>query len=387
MGKTLGDRAYFHELEFPIPAEIPHDEDSPAHLLIRPEDVVISTEPPPEDLTVLGKGTVTVEGFATAAARRARVKLSKFAHVHPSSTTPGEPDTLVLDAQIPTHIEIPESEVWVALRRWHFLNPPRPSLLVCDDGRGRATLFKIAGELAKRLKAELRILGVASDAKETAGLGARVKRRLKRAGLGDHEIHVRYGNPADQILNEQAELLSRMILMAPRSAGRRWAFWRHRNKIQRKSIGKTIVSLLERTHVPVLLVDGAGTQLKRIVVLFDPSFAGARFLRMSARLAHQLDARVTVLEAADGRAAPPPAEGLARQALKRLGENHEIHSLSRGASDEATASWILELPADLVVVPVARDGPRRRNQIDSLVQELLSRTRCTVLVIPTERGE
>jgi sulfate transport system ATP-binding protein len=387
VGRTIGDRARFHELDFPIPPEIPHDDDSPAHLLIRPEDVLVSQEQPPPDQAVLGKGTVTVEGFASAAARRARVRLSKFAHVHPSSTSPVEHESLVLEALVPAHADIPASEVWVALRRWHFLNPPRPSFLVCDDGRGRGTALQLARELAQRLGAELSILGVASDAKETASLGARVKRRLRKAGLGHLELHVRYGNPADQILNEQAALLSRMILMAPRSAGPRWSLWRDRSKIHRKPLGKTILTLLERTHVPVLLVDGARTELNRMLVLFDPAFAGAMFLRQSTRLAHQLGMRLAVLEIADGRPGPSSGPGLVRETLQRLGDDFEIHSLARGPSDESTASWMLELPTDLVVMPVARDGPRRRNHVDPLVRELLSRTECPVLLVPTERGE
>jgi sulfate/thiosulfate transport system ATP-binding protein len=391
VGRAVGDRARFNELEFPIPPDVPHDDDSPAHLLIRPEDVLVYSEPPPPGLMTIGQGVVSVEGFASAAIRRARIRLSKFAQVHPSSSSPPDPENLVLDALIPAHVQLPESKVWVALRRWHFLNPPRPSILVCDDGRGRAAALQIARELSFKLKARLFILGVTGDAKDAAGLGARVKRRQKQAGLGHLELHVRYGNPADQILGEQAELLTRMILLAPRPVSRRWRFW-GRDKVERKRLGRTILALLERTDVPVLVVDGTGIDFKRLLVMFDATIAGARFLRTSGRLARRLNAEVTLLEISGGPPVGRAREDLARDLrtpaeLLEVGDAKERHALVRGGSVEETVTRLLDFPTDLVVAPLLRRGPHARNVIDPLMIELLSRVDCPVLVVPTGRGE
>src|SRR5215470_1957002 len=215
VGHVEGSQARFHDVTLPVPSEARLEEGTEAYLLIRPEDVLLGAERPESAAAVLGPGTIVQEEFA-AAQRRVRVRLDAQAESHPSSATSSDSDGLVLDALLPADATPPAERAWVGLRRWHFLDPPAPTLLVCDDGHGSRAALEMARDLARPLTARLAILAVTTDAKHTVALGALVKARQRQVGLGALELRVRYGNTVDQILNEQAELQSRMIVIPRR---------------------------------------------------------------------------------------------------------------------------------------------------------------------------
>src|SRR6202035_1765535 len=115
---------------------------------------------------VLGRGKIVEESFA-GALRRLRVSLPPVPgtrQVAPALAYGQE--GLLVDLVVPAGEEPPEGDVWLRLKGWHILKPPRPRLLVCDvEKRESPALFTLAGRLRIALGASVRVLAVRSDAK------------------------------------------------------------------------------------------------------------------------------------------------------------------------------------------------------------------------------
>ena len=160
MGRIHGQEARFAGLDFGITPQVTHEDGAHAHLLLRPEDLAVSAAPPTSDRPSLGAGTVVNQSFA-GALRRVRIRLAQRAEVHPASSPAPDPEGVLVEAMLPAQQPLPESELWVSMQRWHFLDPPPASLLVADDGRGPARRLEVARDLARALDARIKLLGVA----------------------------------------------------------------------------------------------------------------------------------------------------------------------------------------------------------------------------------
>jgi sulfate transport system ATP-binding protein len=379
VGQVDSGQARFAGVDFQLPVDAHHEEGAPAHLLVRPEDLAVSATAP-EGQAVLGSGKLVDQSFA-GALRRVRIQLPKPVDIHPASSPPAGPDGRAVDALLTSHEPLPSGDIWVWLRRWHFLDPPVPSLLVADDGRGPIHALKIAGDVARALGARVTVLGVAVDARHSENLGWAIKRRLGRAGITDVEMRVRYGNVATQILNEQAELLSRMVVMTPRAGRLAWLD-RLRAGVRRGvRLGKTIVSLLESSRVPVLLVTGEPRALQHMAVVLTDGAEATDLLRTAGRLARALGMFVTMIEigtepASDANPGPAPD-----------GVDLEIHSRRRVeySSLERACADVLAVESDLIVLPVHRRGPQDMNELAPLVTRILGSSDRPVLVVPAMR--
>jgi sulfate transport system ATP-binding protein len=353
IGRVEAGEARFEGLDLRVPADPGREDGSEAHLLVRPEDLNVGASAPGAAGHALGAGTIVRQSFA-GALRRVRVRLPSHAEVHQASSTPSGPDGLTLDALLPASESLPEDRVWLSLRRWHFLDPALPSLLVADEGRGSSRSLRVARDLARGLDARVTVLGVADDAGESESLGRKIGRRQRRSGLADAELRLRYGHPATQILNEQAELLSRVIVVAPRTQRFAWLD-RLVSRRRRTKVGRTLTGLLESSRVPVLIVIGDESAARRLSVA-----------RLSGLPSHEMDRVADRVAAALG-LAPLPVE-------------------VADEGPEEAAERLLEPDSQIVAAPMWWRGPREINEIPTLTSELLSVADRSVLVVPVVRN-
>ncbi len=345
MGRMRGGESRFEGLETGIVPQVPHEEGAPTYLLLRPEDLDVSSAPRVDDRPSLGPGAVVDQRFA-GALRRVRIQLASRAEVHPGSSPAPVSEGVLVEALLPSQQPLPESELWVSMRRWHFLDPPPASLLVADDGRGPARRLQIARELARALDARITLLGVASDARHSERLGRGLRRRLHAAGLGEAELRLRYGNAANQILREQDELLSQMIVF-PARARPAWLDRLPGNGAP--GLSRTMRAVLESARVPVLLAARRARPLRRAVVVMAPEENGHDARRFLERLARPLAMEVSDL-----------------------------------VTDLDSSEPLTEVEgADLVVLPIPRRGAQDTLRLRPRVARLLATTDRSILVVPS----
>jgi len=387
MGRVEAGRARFRGLGLSVVPDRPHEDGAPAHLLVRPEDLQVSADEAPDDLPELGKGTVVEESFA-GAVRRVRIRFPNRAEVHQASTSRSDSEGFTVEALLTVHERLPDGEVRVALRRWHFLDPPSASLLVADSGHGSILALMLARALAEALGAKVTVLGVAADASQAGGLGWRIQRRLTRARLASGELRVRFGSPSAQILNEQAELLSQMIVVSSSSIQLPLIDWAVPGRSLRRGPGRTVLSLIESTRVPVLVVAGRPRELRHTLVISTPLAAATDFLRESARLARPLRLAATLIEAGEERAdGAAPSRQDAEDPFVARGVEVRARESVRAPESGSVAATLLQFPSDLVVVPVIQGAPHQTNEIEPLVAALLASADRPVLVLPVERSD
>jgi len=349
-GRVHGGNARFEGLDVGLTLPVPQEEGSPAYLLLRPEDVTVSSTEPSQGQPSLGTGSVVDQRFA-GALRRVRIQLARRAEVHPGSTpTPGPDSSAQVEALLPSQQPLPKSDLWVSLQRWHFLDPPPASLLVADDGRGPAGRLEIARHLARALDARITLLGVAVDARHSERLGWSLRRRQRVAGLEEAELRVRYGNAANQILREQDELLSQMIVFPARTR----PAWLDRflgDGGPRPS--RTMITVLESARVPVLMAAGTAPRPPlRAVLVKSPEQKATDAQRFLARLARPLAMQVTDLE-----------------------------------TDLDTQEPFDSPGTDLIVVPLARRGPQGSLRIRPRIARLLASGDRSVLLVPSQESD
>jgi hypothetical protein len=286
-----------------------------------------------------------VDDRFAGALRRVRLRLSRGAEVHPGSSPAPDASGPMVEALLPSGQPLPQKDLWVSLQRWHFLDPPPASLLVADDGRGPAQRLEIARELARALDARVTLLGVAVDARHSERLGWTLRRRQLEAGLEGAELRLRFGNAANQILREQDELLSQMIVF-PARARPAWIGAFSGDGGPRMS--RTMSTVLESARVPVLIAAGAKRPLRRAVLVMAPEQKSADAARFLARLARPLAMEVTDL----------------------VTELDSQEPLAPG-------------DCDLIVVPIVRRGATGRLRIRPRVARLLASADRPLLIVPS----
>jgi sulfate/thiosulfate transport system ATP-binding protein len=378
VGRCQDHRVALGTLTLPIPPDVPHDEGDRVRVLIRPEQVRLTDEPPASDsgAAVLGRGEVVEQNFS-GATRRTRVRLPPLAGVR--QVVPPLPfgeENPVLDAVVPAHDPPTPPEPWVTLEAWHILRQPTPRMLVCDEGEGIAPALELAKVLVDALDAIPTVLGVAPDARRQDALREALTERSGAAGLEGAVIRVRRGALPEQIALEERESPYDFVLVG---AG---------DLDPKAGLLRTNVAdeLLPRVTTPLLLVRGRPRRIERILVCTAVGEPGKADIRAGGWLARRLSASVTLLHvSAPGRTMP----GLAQAHLSRgVATLRELEVKGRGAireADSAIEGILAELrsePYDLVVIgappPFAR-APMRGPSVTRLV---VKQAGCSILVVP-----
>ena len=299
VGRAEAGRAHFGDLALPIPEDAPHDDGARVQLLFRPEQVALTTDGPPADLPVLGKGEIIEQNF-TGPLRRVRLRLPRLEAARQlAPALPFGEEGMLIDAALPSEVDLNGNELWIALRGWTILNQPEPHLLVYDAGQGSTAPLQLTRLLADKLQAPATVLAVAENPERAETLRATLNERQQAAGLTEAAQQVRFGNAVEQIAAEHAESVYEMLVMSPqpRAVGlrARAAHLPLREARAARQLGDALITALERTDVPVLVVKGERTKLERVLICTAAGEPGKSDIETGGRLARRLNARTTLL--------------------------------------------------------------------------------------------
>ncbi len=369
VGGSHGDRVELGTLALPIPSDVPHDEGDRVRVLIRPEQISLSEREPEKPALTLGRGEVVEQTF-TGARRRIRVRLPPVTGVR--QVVPPLPygeESLLLDVDVPAHVEAPTGRPWVVLEEWHILRQPTPRILVCDEGEGRASALELAPPLVAALDGVATILGVAADARGQDALRETLARRAAEAGLAEAAIRVRRGDPAEQIAIEQRESPYDFVIAG---AGEVESL---RGRHGSPGLAEELAS---RTKIPLLAARGRPRKIERILICTAVGEPGKTDVRAGGWLARRLGAAVTLLHVTHPDRTLPPIAFAHAHLERGTATLREIGVLSRFSVREAESpvgGILAELraePYDLLVIGAG--GP--------ITRQVLREAGCSILVVP-----
>jgi sulfate/thiosulfate transport system ATP-binding protein len=372
VGRVREGIAQLGPVALPIPPEVEHEEDARVRVLVRPEQVQVTARRPARDALVLGSGAVVESGFL-GALRRLRVRLPPILGTRQAAPVVYGEEGLLVDVVVPAEEEPPGPEVWVTLRGWHILAPPQPRLLVLDAPE-RPALPALGRRLLPALDAGATLLAVADGADEVEPLRAALAERAAAHGVPDAELTVRRGDPAAELVAEQAQSLYDFVVV-PDLGGR--------------SDRGLLEGLLGRLATPLLVLRDEDPPLARILICTAVGEPGKADVRVGGWLARRLGAEVTLLHvlAGEGEPAPWVSAHLARGVgtLRAL----EVESRARVRRAATPVEGILAEATmggyDLIVL--GRRSPRRhraRSRGEDITFRILAGTRASVLVVPSE---
>jgi sulfate/thiosulfate transport system ATP-binding protein len=299
VGRTRQDKGVFGPVVLPIPEDVPHEDGAPVQVLFRPEQVMLSTQKPEDDKTVvIGCGSVIEQNF-TGALRRVRLRLPRLPATRQiSPLVPFGEEGMFVDAVIPSEAILANQDLWVSLRGWQILQQPRRHLLVFDDGASTSSTLALARLLVDEMDASATLLAVSDDRDEVETQRAAILARQQAAGLGQAELHVRVGDQGEQITIEQNEALYSLVMLAPRVGKSFVGSDEHEERRRLKHVnrlGPTVMKVLERPSAPVMIVKKERRQLKRILICTALGEPGKNDVRVGGRLARALGASVTLI--------------------------------------------------------------------------------------------
>ncbi|HEV8577502.1 MAG TPA: ATP-binding cassette domain-containing protein [Thermoanaerobaculia bacterium] len=373
VGRARGGFAQLGPLALPIPPEVEHEEDARVRVLFRPEQVTLSAAPPESGVRVLGQGTIVERSFL-GALRRVRVRLPPIPGARQASPALYGEEGLLVDAVLPAEEDIETPEVWVGLRGWHILAPPRPRLLVCDlpDQESPAP-FSLVRELLEPLDATASLLAVTADADEVEPLGARLSERAVGEGLPEAEPIVRRGDAAEEIAGEQSQNLYDFLLLSVPSDG---------------SAG-ILMELLENLATPLLAVRGNPPLFRRILICTAVGEPGKADVRTGGWLARRLGSEVTLLHVPLGDAEPAPYVRTHLEAGLSTLRALEVRGRTALRPARTPVQGILAEAAeggyDLIVL--GRHAPRsgERFRRDDVTLQILGSSGKSVLIVPANQ--
>jgi sulfate transport system ATP-binding protein len=390
VGRAEAGQARFGPVTLPIPDETPHDEGARVQLLFRPEQVVLSTDGPPNDVPVIGKGAVVEESF-TGPLRRVRLQLPRLEGTRQiAPALPFGEENLLIDAVLPSDAAVNGQDLWVGLRAWTILSQPHPHLLVCDSGDGPTAPLAITRLLAEQLGASTTVLAVAENPDAAESLRVVIKERQQAAGLADAALHLRYGNAAEQIATEQAESLYEMLVMTARPRSKAPRLPVREARAMARQLGETLIKVLELAEAPVLVVKGERAKLERILICTAAGEPGKSDIQLGGRLAHRLGAAVTLLFVSKETEEPGTLTRghLDRGAatLRSLDVPSQVRVRTAASPVEGIMAEAQAGDHDLIVI--GSYGPRSRMlfRFNEVMLQVLANSDRPVLVVPSGAG-
>ncbi|PYP82712.1 MAG: hypothetical protein DMF61_25605 [Blastocatellia bacterium AA13] len=390
VGRARNERAVFGSLSVPIPGEVPHDEGASVQMLFRPEHVDLSETEPPNGAMILGKGEIVEQSFS-GTLRRIRLRLGRLPATRQiAPAVPFGEEHLLVDAVVPSAVQLGRSELWVSLREWHILEQPPFRLLVCDPGSTSAgKLLDTARALSRGLDAAITLLGVAKTEKAAEKLRAALATRLKEAGLAESLIRLRHGDPAKQILTEQSESLYDLLLVAAKTKPSRFRLGKGR-RAPARHLGSTVPALLERAQLPVMVIKGEWSKFAKILICTAAGEPGERDVRIGGRLARLLGASVTLLYITREEGEPPflahvhLERGLAT--LRGLDVSAEVRIRHAVQPSQGILSEASEGDYDIIVLGSHGRRPRLLFGANDITMQVISASDRPILVIPPFAG-
>jgi sulfate transport system ATP-binding protein len=373
VGRVRDGSARIGALSLPIPPEVEHEDDARVRVLIRPEQVALSAGAEPPEGHVLGCGSIVEQSFL-GALRRVRVRLPAIPGTRQAAPAVYGEERLLVDAVVPAGEDPGGFEVWVSLKGWHILAPPRPRLLACDfPDAGSPAPFALLRGLENTLNARVSLLSVTDQVDRVEALRAAQTERAASHNLPDAEPVIRKGDPAEEIAAEQVQSLYDFLVLS----------------VPEKVPGEIFGGVLRTLSIPLLAVQGEPESFRRILICTAVGEPGKADVRIGGWLARRLGAEVTLLHVLIDGGGPAPwvkahlDAGLATlRALEVTA--HTVLRPARGAVpgilDEAKEGGY-----DLIVLgrhAASRTGGRARRHDFSF--EILAGSGKSVLIVPPE---
>jgi sulfate/thiosulfate transport system ATP-binding protein len=393
VGRAEAGRAHFGRVALPIPADAPHDDGARVQLLFRPEQVALSADGPPADLPVLGKGEIIEQNF-TGPLRRVRLRLPRLEAARQlAPVLPFGEEDMLIDAALSSEIDLDGNELWVALRGWTILNQPEPHLLVYDAGQGSTAPLRLTSLLAEKLHAPATVLAVAESPERAEPLRAALNERQQTAGLNEAALQIRYGSAIEQIAAEHAESVYEMLVMSPqpRTSGlrARAAHLPMREARAARQLGEALITVLERTDVPVLVVKGERTKVERVLICTAAGEPGKSDIKTGGRLARRLNASVTLLfvtrDTDDVNVLTRRHLDQGAATLRAMDVACDVRVRMAGTPVEGILGEAVAGDYDLIVIGF--HGPRSHAfyKFNDIMLHVLEQADRPVLVVPTDR--
>jgi len=147
----------------------------------------------------------------------------------------------------------------------------------------------------------------------------------------------RQSGMATRVLLEQSLAMDMLVL------GRRGA-------VSRSMIGRTATSILRRPVVPTLLCQEDVVPWNRMLLVFEPTAAGGRALKLAGGLASELNAELDVLYAGPSKDQVRKSLHYAKNVLRAYHVEGEFVA-ERGSNVSALRSTALDLQSSVVITP------------------------------------
>jgi nucleotide-binding universal stress UspA family protein len=172
----------------------------------------------------------------------------------------------------------------------------RSVLVPLDSSELAEQALSYAGPLAERFDAELHLLmAISEDAEASEHDEARAYLKSIAERYGDRcRIHVRLGNPAEQIVDASEELPDSMVVMTTHG----------RTGIGRWIYGSVADKVIRAVDVPVVLMRSGGTgasdgQIRTILAPLDGSAYSEAALNYAKQVARAFDAELHITRVAE----------------------------------------------------------------------------------------
>ncbi|MFQ5593064.1 MAG: universal stress protein [Anaerolineae bacterium] len=268
-------------------------------------------------------------------------------------------------------------------------------ILVTTDGLEHAReAVKFACQLASQAGAEVTVLGVAERAQRD-GVARRAVADAGRllAGQGvEHTTKLRYGHPAEQILQEIEGGDYDFVVIGARG----------RSRLTRFLLGSVSYRVLERSTIPVLIVRSSRPQVKKVLATTGGHPKSKSTMSFGAELARALGATQTLLHVTN----PVPqmytgldemdetlpelmksdtVEGHALREGARIMNNEEIEGhieLRHGMVEEEIIREAVKGDYDLIVVGTSvPTGTLGWLALGNITRRVIDRTQRPILVV------
>jgi len=375
VGPVTGGSLRIGTIGLPIPPSAPHEEGAPARVLVRPEQVILTKGDPEPGTLMLGKGVVIEQRFG-GASQRVRLALPHPPGIRQLAPVPpfGE-ERLLMDAVLPSQVDVNAPEWSVSLRDWHVLQQAKPKLLAVHPPRGPVPSIAATARLAHRIDATVTLLGLAEEDLAASKLRDGLQDAVTKTGDSRLDVRVRTGDVAEQLALEQHEALYDLIIVA--------------RKARRGGIDATCEAVLESPRSPVLVVASEPERLDRVLIATAAGRPGETAVRRGGWMARRLGARVTLLHVLrPGREANRFVQAHLARATATL-RAMDVESQVRVVAAATPARGILDEIAtdqhDLVVL--GHHAPARSLFArDDVPMQVLLSSRLPIVVIPAEEG-
>jgi sulfate/thiosulfate transport system ATP-binding protein len=386
VGRAEHGKARLGSLSLPISSEVSHEEGARVQLLFRPEQIELSADEPTSDLPVIGKGKIVEENF-TGALRRLRLRLPRLTGTRQlSPALPFGEEALLIDAVVPSETHFKNRELWVSLRDWTILKPSAPRLLVCDFGDGLSASLSATKILAEQIRAFVTVLAITDKPESGERRHSTITELLEKHGLPQAEVHLRSGDPLEQIAIEQAESLYEMLIVPAKSPAKS-AKLSGRDATS-KQLSDSLINELSRTDIPILVVKEELAAIKHLLICTAAGEPGKSDVRVGGQLARRLGAAATLLYVTKE---PGEPNAQVRSHLERAAatlRTFDVESRVRYRQAAKPAEGILEEARsnDYDLVVMGSSGARSRPffGMNNVTRQALAETHKPVLIVPAE---